>query len=634
MMTLQPEDFWTYTEWLFRPNSFLQSAFLQGIVMALIAILLGLGFGYVFAARRSGPSEGFYRVARIIRDLFVADLPGTSAGRVYALSRLAFKEAIRRKVLIVAAIFVVGLLFAGWFLNPNSADPARLYISFVLTATNYLILLLGLFISSFSLPADIQNKTIYTIVTKPVRATEIVLGRVLGFVAVGTCLLVPMAIASYQFVIRGLDHTHAEVIEITQLPDGSYIGKTGESRNHQHTFTLIEDENGNFEGLTDSERGHQHIVTKAKGSDQYVVSSPLRLSARVPAYGDLYFLDRSGQRSETGIDTGYEKRRGGYGSAGLERLVGRSAGADRIEFGYVEGGTLGAGIYTFPNVTPRLYPEELPLQLNLRAFRAHKGIIDRGLRGTITLRNPDTGAVSNALQFIVKEYQIDEYRIPLVLAGNDGEKNRDLNVFDDLVTEAGALQIELRCLDRGQYLGMTRGDVFLKPREASFAMNLMKAYGSIWLQMVMVIAFGVMFSTFVNGPVAMLMTLACVLLGFSAESVYEVRYYLDTNQAMGGGPIESLIRTARQDSMTTDLDVDAITSRVVKGIDFVFVYALDVVATSLPNLPKMLATAEYAASGFDIFGSLLARHATATLAYVLLAFFISYFCLKTREIAA
>jgi hypothetical protein len=64
------------------------------------------------------------------------------------------------------------------------------------------------------------------------------------------------------------------------------------------------------------------------------------------------------------------------------------------------------------------------------------------------------------------------------------------------------------------------------------------------------------------------------------------------------------------------------------------VYSLDAIATALPNLPKMVSTAEYAASGFDIFGALLARHGVATLGYCLLAFFISYFFLKSREIAA
>ena len=143
--------------------------------------------------------EGFYAVARTIRDLIRFDLPGTSPRRIYALARLAFKEAIRRKVLFVVGLFLVVLLLAGWYLNPESDDPARLFISFVLTATNYLVLALALFISAFSLPAEIKSKTIYSIVTKPVRATEIVLGRMVGFIGVGTLILIPMGLSSYLF---------------------------------------------------------------------------------------------------------------------------------------------------------------------------------------------------------------------------------------------------------------------------------------------------------------------------------------------------------------------------------------------------------------------------------------------------
>ncbi len=74
--------------------------------------------------------------------------------------------------------------------------------------------------------------------------------------------------------------------------------------------------------------------------------------------------------------------------------------------------------------------------------------------------------------------------------------------------------------------------------------------------MVMVIAFCVMFSTFLSGPVAMVATFVCVLLGFAAEQIYDIRYYMDRNEAMGGGPVESLVRLLRQDAMTTQLDVD------------------------------------------------------------------------------
>jgi hypothetical protein len=46
-----------------------------------------------------------------------------------------------------------------------------------------------LLISAFSLPTDFKSKTIYTVVTKPVRAGDIVLGRIVGFTIVGTLML-------------------------------------------------------------------------------------------------------------------------------------------------------------------------------------------------------------------------------------------------------------------------------------------------------------------------------------------------------------------------------------------------------------------------------------------------------------
>jgi hypothetical protein len=143
-----------------------------------------------------------------------------------------------------------------------------------------------------------------------------------------------------------------------------------------------------------------------------------------------------------------------------------------------------------------------------------------------------------------------------------------------------------------------------------------------------------MFSTFLSGPVAMVATAVCVLLGFSAEQVYDTRHYIDQGISRGGGPVESLVRLLKQDAMTTELDVDTAAATVIKTFDAGIVYTLDAIATALPNLPKMVGTAEFAASGFDIFGALLLRHAAATLGYCLLAFLVSYFFLKTREIAA
>ncbi len=643
-MTLQPEDFWSFYEWLMRPGSFLESAFLQGVVLFVLAIVIGLAIGYIVSAARYGPVEGFYAVARMIRDLIRFDLPGTSIRRICALAHLAFKEAIRRKVLFVVGLFVVGLLLAGWYLHPESEDPARLYISFVLTATNYLILALALFISAFSLPADIKNKTIYTIVTKPVRATEIVLGRMLGFVGVGTLMLIPMGLTSYLFVTRSIRHTHVSVDDVEMTKPGQYEGETDYVRFHKHDFVLLPPPDGFQQpesgrevvavGLTNLSRGHQHVVSRFDDG-KFVIGPPLgAFRARVPSYGEIQFYDRSGNEKDDGIDVGNEQQAGGYDSLGISRLVGLAKGGHKIQHAYVEGGTLGKAEFTFSNVTRQRYPDFIPIDLSLRAYRSYKGEIESGIRGSISLKHPSLEIETEPFEFVIDEYQVDELELPLQKEGTANDETRMLHVFDDIVDENGQMKVVIRCLDRSQYLGVTRSGVYLRPSESSFKWNLTKAYISIWLQMTMVIAFGVMFSTFLSGSVAMVATFICVLLGFSAEQVYDTRHYIDAGIANGGGPIESTVRLLKQDAMTTQLDVDPLAGKAIQMTDAVIVYSLDAIATALPNLPKMVSTAEYAASGFDIFGALLWRHAAATFGYCLLAFVVSYFFLKSREIAA
>ena len=173
-MRLSPEQFWTYSEWLFQKNGLR-----DGFFLALVLAILGFVIGYIVAVIKHGPSEGFLQVARIIGQLFAVDIPKMSFRRIFAMAKLAIKESIRKKVLVVVGIFIVGMMFAGWYLDENADYPARLYISFVLTMTNYMVIVLGLFVSCFSIPADIKSRTIYTIVTKPVRPLELFLGRVL-----------------------------------------------------------------------------------------------------------------------------------------------------------------------------------------------------------------------------------------------------------------------------------------------------------------------------------------------------------------------------------------------------------------------------------------------------------------------
>ena len=350
------DNFPTFSEW-FLPGLIL----FGGIVLA--AILLGLFVGYAVASFRHGPFEAFYIVAQVIGEA-VPDFLGTSPKRVLAMARLAVKEAMRRKVVIVAfVIFAVLLLFGQWFMG-GSENPEKRFMNTIMFGTQLLTLLTVMLISAFSLPEDIKNKTIYTIVTKPVRATEIIIGRIVGFGFLGTVLLALMGLISFFFVARNLEHTHAVVgdtqtiASLDEIEPGTEIstktgkrvsanavmeGETNVALGHRHRLEVLEfaaesddDPNLSSEDIVSIEErggktfyrrlvclpvgGHTHQVTvTGTGPDAKISLGPAigYFRARIPIYADeVRFLDTDGQPSESGLNIGKENNYRGFVDGG------------------------------------------------------------------------------------------------------------------------------------------------------------------------------------------------------------------------------------------------------------------------------------------------------------------------------
>jgi len=124
-------------------------AFLTFLLTAgLVIVFVGLA-AWVVQAVRDGPLAAGDRVYQgVLTGL--RDLAGTSPRRVWALARLAVKEALRRNVLVVLAVFGLVILFAGWFLDPETVDPGRLYLGFILAATSFLVCTVTLVLAVFS----------------------------------------------------------------------------------------------------------------------------------------------------------------------------------------------------------------------------------------------------------------------------------------------------------------------------------------------------------------------------------------------------------------------------------------------------------------------------------------------------
>jgi ABC-type transport system involved in multi-copper enzyme maturation permease subunit len=600
---------------LFQPETW---GFLWGALAICFLLLLITPFlSFVIASFQYGPAEAFYYVARAMFTAVTDDLPRFSLRRTLAVSRLAIQEAIRNRVLIGFGVFIVLLLVAGMFLDAKNSNPARVYLSFVLVTTNYLVLLMALFLSTFSIPNDIKNRTIYTVVTKPIRAGEIVLGRTLGFLAVGTVMLVLMGLISYGFVRMNLYHDHAlavaDLVEET-LPNSTVKvrkGRTSEDKYHRHTVTIGAD----GKGQTDVVNGHWHEAEIV--GDQVVIGPPKGdLIARAPVYGQLVILDREGKVIPKGINVGNEWDYRGF-----------------IEGGPPGGISKAAAIWTFSGVSAEKYPNGLPLELTIRVFRSYKGDIEQGVLGEIVIRNPDPSARikrSGPILFTSKEYLADYHLIPRELNSESGSNAGKIDLFNDLVSSDGRVEVEVRCVEPAQYFGMAQADAYLRPADSTFELNFAKAYLSIWLQMVLVTCLGVTLSTFLSGPVAMMATLSIVVMGFFGQFIRGV-----ANGAVeGGGPIEAAIRILLQQNVMTEFDnQDSILIRIIEGLDAVLMRLLQAGTYALPDFTQF-DTVMFVADGYSIFPSLVGQQVTMALIYFVVVTIVGYFCLKSREIAA
>jgi hypothetical protein len=138
---------------------------------------------------------------------------------------------------------------------------------------------------------------------------------------------------------------------------------------------------------------------------------------------------------------------------------------------------------------------------------------------------------------------------------------------------------------------------------------------------------GVMFSTFLSGAVAMMATLAAIVLGFFTQFIYEVAI----GKVEGGGPIESLIRLLQQRNVTTELD-PGLTRDVVQGMDGVFMFFMRSATSLLPDF-RRFSDVDYVAHGFDVPLNLLGMQVVSALGYVAALLAIGYFFLRTREVA-
>jgi len=121
-------------------------------------------------------------------------------GSIWAVAVNTVKQALRMRVAVVFIVLlavllpVMGLSVTG---DETAKGKCQTFVSYGLSLTSLLLCLLTIAVSVHTLSSDITEKQLYTVITKPIRRFELILGKFIGVVLLGSALLLLFSAVVY-----------------------------------------------------------------------------------------------------------------------------------------------------------------------------------------------------------------------------------------------------------------------------------------------------------------------------------------------------------------------------------------------------------------------------------------------------
>ena len=569
-------------------------------VALVIATLVSIG-----TMGLSGPGFILGQLGRTLKHFALA-LSGSGLRRVSTIAGLTLKEAVRRKALWIFAIFALLFMFAGWFLSgeiAGTSDVAKPYITFVLTVINGLSLPLAILLACWGLPQDIKDRSLHTVVTKPVRRVEIVMGRMLGYSLVTIIVVGIMSAIGYLWIKRTVpDYAQDELIgRVPIRGELVIIGRDGQP-----------------------------------GGGVNV--------------GDIWerrrFVD--GNSQARGIYT--------FDDLPLGRL--RDAGRLRLEYdfevfrtykGDIETGVLAQFAFVNDRGTEDesddlivRYPD---VPFEVKEFTTSVEDAVESVPAELLGPSGDTVELFKVgdEQLVAEIGEARARRAVLLENGDEDEAAKVVVPSDGLIAPDGSLTVSVRCVDDQQYLGLAQTDLFIRLPDRSFAVSYFKAALGIMLQAILLVIIGTTASCVVKGPVATFLTLGIFVMGLSDTREYvsnELFAEVDARNVtpgddtiLGGGPIESVYRLVTGVNQSTAL-ADTSAVNTMQAIDKGLLGMMRLTFEVVPDL-RPFNTLAYLQSGFDIpWNSSILPSLATTLAFLIPCIVLGALCLQLRELEA
>ena len=118
-----------------------------------------------------------------------------NVGRIIKIAKNVFWEAIRDRILYVIGLFAL-LMVAGVRLIPELSvgTEDKIFLDFGLATISILGLIVTVFVGTGLVNKEIEKRTVYILVAKPLSRSELIVGKYIGLSSVLAILLIAMTI--------------------------------------------------------------------------------------------------------------------------------------------------------------------------------------------------------------------------------------------------------------------------------------------------------------------------------------------------------------------------------------------------------------------------------------------------------
>jgi ABC-type transport system involved in multi-copper enzyme maturation permease subunit len=543
-----------------------------------------------------------------IGEPFVRDAVKLRFRRIWALTKLGYKEAVRFRLQWVFLIILLPFLFQSVWVIGRPADEFRKVVGTATLFLTVLTLFTAVLLASFSIPNDVKNLTIHTVVTKPVERFEVVMGRFFGYTALMTLALAGMTAVCLLFMNTSkFDPKAEEETAKARVPvrgklsfqsrkldfEGTNVGREFEYRKYIH-------------GHPDSpQRAIWKFydvpvdLTKAEGDAVPVefTFDIFRLVKMESGKNVLVTVRVCSYKCPQKPPAPHETNTGEWTWGNPEQFKEYRAEADAARAANKNPDTARPGTEAWKEAN-RLAEKYGYYELRNREIQNH---------AVIGVHLP-AGVFRNARE-----------GDPVMEKGKDGKEER-----------APRVRLYVKCESPGQLLGMAEPDLYVLESTQTFSQNFVKGAIGLWCRLCIVIGVAVACSTYLSGVLSLLMTALIYLLG--NQELYDHLNDLAYGRVVGGGPFEATSRMLKAESPTTPLTEGAGTA-VIQRLDQFWAWVFRRVQNVIPDVEQFTWT-NFVSEGFNVSGEYLVINLLVMIGYLLPWFVLAYYLMKTREIAS